>query len=53
MQAVWNRDMVCPVIAVSAVGNGNCEPCMMRASTPLDSTVRELNGNKSIKFRLE
>src|SRR5580700_1243943 len=30
-----------------------CKPCTMRASTPLDSTVRELNDNKSIKFRFE
>jgi hypothetical protein len=53
MQAVRNRDMGCPVIAVGAVGNSSRKPCMMRASTPLDSTVRELNGNKSIKFRFE
>jgi hypothetical protein len=53
MQAVRNRDMVCPVIAVGALGNGSFKLCTMRASTPLDSTVRELNDNKSIKFRFE
>jgi hypothetical protein len=53
MQAVRNRDMGCPVIAVGALDAGDFKPCMMRASTALDSNVRELNGNKSIKFRFE